>query len=105
MSLALTLKKLRQERGESLQAVADAIGISKAHVWELEAGKSKNPSADLLRKLSGHYQVSISTLVGESGSPEEEDLKVMFRQLREISESDRQIVQGLITSLKERAGK
>ena len=35
------LKELRLKKKLSLQELADAVGVSKAHVWELETGKSK----------------------------------------------------------------
>jgi transcriptional regulator with XRE-family HTH domain len=38
MSLATKLQKLRMAKGQSLQVVADAVGASKAHIWELEKG-------------------------------------------------------------------
>ncbi|MNV52077.1 hypothetical protein D3C71_1441520 [compost metagenome] len=45
--------------------MADAIGASKAHIWELESNRSKNPSLDLLQKLSGHFQTTVSFLIDE----------------------------------------
>lgn len=44
MSLATKLKDLRVRRGQSLQQVADGVGVSKAHIWQLERGDSTNPS-------------------------------------------------------------
>ena len=49
MSLATKLKELRVRRKQSLQDVADAIGASKTHVWDLETGpqqQSVGRSAD-----------------------------------------------------------
>ena len=45
------IKTLRHTRDLSLQDVADAAEISKAHVWELERGKSINPTIETLCKL------------------------------------------------------
>lgn len=52
-------------KGESLQQVADAIGASKAHIWELESNRSKNPSLDLLQKLAGHFRTTVAYLIEE----------------------------------------
>ena len=41
MPLGDKIKELRMKSGESLQDVASAIGASKAHVWEMESGRSK----------------------------------------------------------------
>lgn len=47
----MTIKTLRTERGMSLQDVATAANMSKAHVWELERGRSDNPSVLVLCAL------------------------------------------------------
>jgi transcriptional regulator with XRE-family HTH domain len=98
MSFAAKLKDLRMRSGKSLQELADAIGISKAHVWDLETGKSKNPSIDLLKKLSDYFKVSVATLVGED--TDDEELRVMFRQLQELDPNDRKLIQSIIEAQK-----
>jgi len=40
MSLAAKLKELRGKNRQSLQDVADAIGASKTHIYDLETGRS-----------------------------------------------------------------
>ncbi len=55
MSLATRIAELRRGRGESLQEVADAVGVSKAHIWELERGRSDNPSMALVTQLADHF--------------------------------------------------
>jgi len=65
MSLGARLKDLRIKKNQSLQDVADAIGASKAHIWDIERGSSKNPSMDLLDRLANHFGVSVTFLVGE----------------------------------------
>jgi transcriptional regulator with XRE-family HTH domain len=57
------LRRLRSGSGESLQQLADAIGVSKAHVWEMEVGRSSNPSLEILQKLAEHFNVTIAFLV------------------------------------------
>lgn len=42
----------RQKRGMSLQDVADEAHTSKAHVWCIEKGRSRNPSVELIFGLS-----------------------------------------------------
>lgn len=105
MSLGATLKNLRLRKGESLQQLADAVGASKAHVWELETGKSKNPSLDLLSKLAEHFEISLSLLIGEIPEDETSDdpLVVMYRDMKEITESDRDLLKTIIQGMKNRA--
>lgn len=60
MTLADKLRNLRSKSKESLQGVADSIGVSKAHVWELETGRSQNPSVDILQRLAKHFGVTVA---------------------------------------------
>ena len=46
------LRTYRMRKGQSLQKLADAVGASKAHIYELETGRSKNPSLALLTALN-----------------------------------------------------
>jgi transcriptional regulator with XRE-family HTH domain len=66
MTIGDRIKELRLRKRETLQEVADAIGASKAHVWELENNTSKNPSIELLRSLAAHFDTTVSYLIEES---------------------------------------
>lgn len=101
MNMGESLFSLRQKSGESLQAVADKVGVSKAHVWELEKGRSRNPSFDLVRKLATHYGVSVDVLTGDAAEPASKDLQVdrIHRDLAELSERDRNVVEEMIRLL------
>lgn len=104
MSLAAKLKELRMKKSQSLQQVADAIGISKTHVYDLEKGKSKNPSVDLLKKYSNHFAVPVKTLVGEDPSDESGDPELvrMFRQAGELADEDRKLIDSMIQTMLDR---
>jgi transcriptional regulator with XRE-family HTH domain len=65
MAVGDRIKEMRLRKGQSLQQVADAIGASKAHIWELESNRSKNPSLDLLQKLAGHFSTTVAYLIEE----------------------------------------
>jgi transcriptional regulator with XRE-family HTH domain len=107
MSLAAYIKRLRLKSGQSLQEVADAVGLSKAHVWELESGKSQNPTKEVLERLSNHFGVSVAQLIGETDdvSDEDSELAVMFRNLRGLGADERAHIQVLINSMKSRKKK
>jgi transcriptional regulator with XRE-family HTH domain len=103
MGIGTRLKQLRARSNQSLQDVAGAVGASKAHIWEIERGGSKNPSMDLLTKLSEHFGISVSTLVGEEPpSDEHEGLIVLYRDLKDLSESDRDYIKQLAKRLKDK---
>lgn len=102
MTLATKLKELRVRHRQSLQEVADAIGASKTHVWDLETGRSSNPSMELLTKLANHFKVRIADLVGENPEAADEDpeLVAMYRELKELSPTDRETMRVLMLRLK-----
>jgi transcriptional regulator with XRE-family HTH domain len=105
MSIGDKLFSLRRKSGESLQGVADKVGVSKAHVWELEKGRSSNPSFELVRKLAAHYGVSIDVLTGEAEEPDAGELQVdrIHRELDSLSERDRDIVEQMIKSMQRKS--
>ena len=103
MSLGRRLAQLRRKSGESLQTVADAVGVSKAHIWELEKARTQNPSMDLVTRLADHYEVTVACLVGEDieASDAERDLQRMFRQAKKLDDRERAILNAMMQSLLE----
>lgn len=100
MSLATRLNQLRLRKSQSLQEVADAIGVSKTHIWEMEKGRSENPSLEMLTKLANHFGVTIRSLVGEDPESSDDDkLAMMFRQAGELGENDRAVLEVMIREM------
>ncbi len=98
------LRTYRMKKGLSLQKLADAVGASKAHIYELETARSSNPSLALLTALSRELDVPIKVLVGESSEGVEDEapeLAPLFRDLRELSPGDLKIIQTLTQTLRE----
>ena len=60
--LGETLKLFRANRGMSLQDVATAAGLSKAHIWDLERGHSNNPSIETLYKIGTALNMDVMHL-------------------------------------------
>lgn len=101
MSLAVRLTHLRQKKGESLQQTGDAVGVSKAHIWEIERGKADNPSMNLVKKLAEHFCVTVSYLAGEDINADDADQKlaVMFRKASVLDGDDLEHIDALMDSL------
>lgn len=103
MSLAARLNELRVMKGKSLQEVADALSVSKTHIWELEKGRADNPSLELLTKMADYFKVPIRHLVGEDfEAPQDAEMARMFRQVGDLEDGDRAIVDDMIQSLRKR---
>ncbi|MGJ8563107.1 MAG: helix-turn-helix domain-containing protein [Alphaproteobacteria bacterium] len=101
MTLGTRLFDLRKGKKESLQDVADVVEVSKAHIWEIEKERAKNPSMDLVTRLADHFGVSVAFLMGEDSNAEDAspELQRMFRQASALPERDRKIVDEMIQSL------
>ena len=93
--------------GESLQQVADAVGVSKAHIWELEKGRADNPSMSLVTRLADHFGVSVASLVGEDLLAGDADPGIarMFRQAGELEPEDLAFLDEMMQSLLRRRRK
>lgn len=60
------IKRFRMEKGMSAAELADAAGISRSYLSELESGKGghKRPSAQVMYKLGKALGISMSELLG-----------------------------------------
>jgi transcriptional regulator with XRE-family HTH domain len=101
MSLGSRLIILRVEKGQSLQDVADAVHVSKAHIWELEKGRADNPSMALVTRLADHFDVSVAFLVGEDVNSPDADpqLQRLFRQASQLGRRERDFLDDMMKSL------
>ena len=102
MSLGARLKELRIKKNKSLQDVADAVGASKAHIWEIERGNSKNPTMELLNKLADYFSVTVSYLVGEDPDQDKAGLVALYRDLTKLDPRDRETIRDIMRSLQRR---
>lgn len=102
MAFGRRLHDLRVRNRMSLQQVADAVEISKAHIWNLEKGLSENPSIELVTKLADLFEVRIADLVGENpdAEGEEPEMVAMFRGLKQLEPRDRKTIKVLMDQLK-----
>ena len=104
MSFARKLHDLRIAQRLSLQNVADAVGISKAHVFNLEKGLTANPSMELVLKLAELFRVRVADLVGENPEADDQpkEMVAMFRDLKSLKPEDRETIQMMMETLKKR---
>ena len=104
MRLGTRIAKLRRQKGQSLQEVADAVGVSKAHIWEMEKGIAANPSMMLVTRLADHFGVTIAYLVGEDieSTDAPRDIQRMFRQAAQLDDKERAILDDMMKSLLKR---
>jgi transcriptional regulator with XRE-family HTH domain len=63
------LKASRSVKNLSLRDVEREIGISNAYLSQLESGKIRNPSPNVLHKLASIYDISYRDLMQLAGYP------------------------------------
>ncbi|TGD45350.1 XRE family transcriptional regulator [Pseudotabrizicola sediminis] len=102
MSLSERLFELRQGSNTSLQKLADAVGVSKAHIWELEKGRTANPSFELVQKLAAHFGVTPEALTGATDVPHpaEQQIERIHRDLKDLSDRDRSLIEEMVRSMR-----
>lgn len=101
MSFGTRLTQLRLKASQSLQDVASSVGVSKAHIWELEKERTDNPSMGLVQRLADHFNVSVTFMIGEDiDAPDANtDLQRMFRQAKDLDDRERKILDDMMKSL------
>lgn len=62
------LRRLRTQKGLSLDELAAATGISKAYLWKLERKPDVNPSIEIAQKLAEALGTTVGTLVPSADS-------------------------------------
>lgn len=67
-SIASRMREIREARGLSLQDVATRAGIAKSHVWEIEQGRSANPTIATTVGIARALGVSLDHLTGLSSA-------------------------------------
>jgi len=73
MSVATKIRTLRESRGLSMRALADAATVSAANLSQIESGQT-SPSVATLQKLADGLQISVGTFFLDEH--EEEDVEV-----------------------------
>ena len=61
------LKDIRKNRCLTLRSVEKQSGVSNAYLSQIESGKRKCPSIEILKKLAIVYQISLNELLQKAG--------------------------------------
>ncbi len=91
-TLGARLRRLREAKKLTLQQVADAVGCTKAYIWELEMKEGQRPSAERVHLLAKVLGVTMEDLMSESNEqvPQAsvEDV-AFFRQYAGMTEEEK----------------
>jgi transcriptional regulator with XRE-family HTH domain len=67
-SLGRTVRRLRTQRGLSLERLSERCGVSRAMLSQIESGRSM-PTITVLGRVAGGLQVSVAQLLDEGRDP------------------------------------
>ena len=82
-NLGSFLRGQRKKQKLSLRKVASQAGVSATYLWEIELGKRKTPSAEILKKLAPILGVTTQELLERAGYLEQpEDLTSHTERLK-----------------------
>lgn len=100
--IAERLEALRQEKGETITHLAQAIGVSYAHMWEILNNKCK-PNFMTIKALAEHFNVSTDYILGLTDTPDpawaKEGLRRLFRATKGLSERDLEKINRVVEAL------
>lgn len=86
------LRRLREAKKLTLQQVADAVGCTKAYIWELEMKDGQRPTAERIQKIAQVLGVTMEDVMGTpmqqapEASPED---VVFFRKYAEMTDEEK----------------
>jgi transcriptional regulator with XRE-family HTH domain len=100
MSTALgeKIRRLRKEKGYSLDKLAELSESSKSYIWELENKNPPRPSADKLVKVAHQLDTTIEYLLDDGGSLTTEDAADarFYRQYRQMDDATKAKIRKMV---------
>ena len=96
-SLGAKIKRHRQEKGYSLDKLAELTDSSKSYIWELENRDARKPSAEKLTRIAQALSVTTDYLLDDSAEPGNEVLKeAFFRKFSKLTPEDQKKINQMI---------
>ena len=96
-SLGGKIRHHRQEKGYSLDRLAELTNSSKSYIWELENRDTRKPSGEKLTKIAEALSVTTDYLLDNSTEPSDEVIKeAFFRKLTKLDPEDRKKIEQLV---------
>jgi len=96
-SLGAKIKRHRQEKGYSLDKLAELTDSSKSYIWELENRDTRKPSGEKLTRIAQALEVTTDYLLDDTAEPGDEVLKeAFFRKFSKLKPEDQEKIQQMV---------
>lgn len=95
------LRAARTRRGVTLDQLAEAVGSSKAYVWQLENKKNAKPSAELLLRIADFFAEDPHFFLDDNVDERDEAHldEALFRKIKRLSERDKKLIEQMISGI------
>lgn len=101
--LQTKVRDLRKAAGMTLDALAEATGISKSYLWEIENRESApSPSAEKLAAIASQFGVTVDYLLEEAATqPEERHLdEAFYRNYKNLDPEHKEHVRRILETFR-----
>lgn len=103
LSLGEKIRKHRDDKGYSLDKLAELSGCSKSYLWELEnprpGKKAVKPSAEKLTQIARVLSVTTDYLLDDSAQHDEKVVKeAFFRKFSKLDPEDKKRIEEMVES-------
>lgn len=97
-TLGEKIRKLRKEKGFTLDKLAELTESSKSYIWELENKSPPRPSADKLAKIAEKLETTLEFLLDEGAqvSKEEATDAQFYRQYRKMDSATKEKIRQMV---------
>ena len=100
------LRILRKEKGLSMKALGDCIGVAESTISQYETGK-RQPDLETLSKLSDFFGVTTDYLIGRKEEPPQQNARAeKFKEIfNRLSEEDQDFAISMLQTIEATRGK
>ena len=97
-ALGEKIRRLRKEKGLTLDQLAELADSSKSYIWELENKNPPRPSAEKLAKISKQLQVTLEYLLDNKQEIAEEDAvdARFYREYRDMTHDTKKKIREMV---------
>lgn len=92
------IRKLRKQKGKSLDALAEAADTSKSYLWELENRDTANPTMDKVARIAAVLEVTPEFLADDEQTDVSDNVvdKAFFRKYEKLSPETKKQLQDIL---------
>ena len=97
-TLGEKIRRLRKQKGYTLEKLGEVTESSKSYIWELENKKPPRPSADKLTRIAHHLDTTVEYLLDQDETISTEDAAdtKFYRQYRKMDSATKAKIRQMV---------